>query len=186
MTSAKVSRSILQLILSEHQYMRHTYEQLKMIQDPAELEKSVRKWIEFICLHGHKEEIAFYPAVEKYLENGKHVVEHSLNEHRKLDKELKLLLEMVPEQENSRDDNTYWKQIRESMKPLLHHLDDEERKIIIPLQSIINEQEQERLAGEFDRAESVASAKPHPEMSKKAEEAPMENIQIGLKEKQDL
>ena len=66
----------------------------------------------------------------------------------------------------------------------MHHLDEEENDILKPLQSKLNDEIQRDLALEFISAEPYASDKPHPELSKKAEKAPQENIQVGLEEKQ--
>lgn len=65
----------------------------------------------------------------------------------------------------------------------MHHLDEEERDILQPLRSKLDENFQVQLAKEFVEAGQVASDRPHPELSRKAEQSPDENIQIGLAEK---
>ena len=67
---------------------------------------------------------------------------------------------------------------------LVHHLDEEERDILKPLAAKLNDDIQCELALQFISAEPYASEKPHPELSKKAEKAPGESIQVGLEEKQ--
>lgn len=67
---------------------------------------------------------------------------------------------------------------------LVHHLDEEERDILQPLRSKLDQNFQLQLAQEFVNAGEVASDRPHPELSRKPEESPQENIQIGLAEKQ--
>ena len=65
----------------------------------------------------------------------------------------------------------------------MHHLHEEERDILKPLQSKLDQQFQFELAQQFIDAGRLASDRPHPELSKKPEEAPQENIDIGLAEK---
>ena len=65
----------------------------------------------------------------------------------------------------------------------VHHLDEEESDILEPLQAKLSRQVQLQLAQQFVEAERLASSKPHPELSKKAEKAPEESIQVGLAEK---
>ncbi len=65
----------------------------------------------------------------------------------------------------------------------MHHLDEEETDILKPLQSILDQKIQLELAQEFINAGQIASDNPHPELSKKPEKAPEDNINIGLAEK---
>jgi hypothetical protein len=114
-TTASSSQSvgIIDLILSEHQYMRDEYEHFKSVDDTTELDPRVRQWIAYIALHGHKEEIAFYPKVESYLKNekkgGYHLIEHGIKEHRELETELKKLAQQPTVQ---------WKQIHKAVDKL--------------------------------------------------------------------
>ena len=65
----------------------------------------------------------------------------------------------------------------------MHHLDEEEKDILKPLRSKLDHQFQLDLAQEFIDAGQLASNKPHPELSRKPEKAPQENIDIGVAEK---
>ncbi len=65
----------------------------------------------------------------------------------------------------------------------MHHLDQEETDILKPLRSKLDHKLQLELAQQFVDAGRLASDKPHPELSKKTEKAPQENIDIGLAEK---
>lgn len=107
------SLGIIDLILSEHKYMRDEYEKFKSIEDSAELDPRVQDWVKYVSLHGHKEEIAFYPRVESYLNDekkgGRHLIEHGLKEHRELEVELKKLSEQP---------SVTWKQIRNAVQKL--------------------------------------------------------------------
>jgi hypothetical protein len=113
MTSSSEPLGIVDLILSEHKYMRDEYEQFKSVEDSAELDPRVRQWIAYVALHGHKEEIAFYPKVESYLNDekkgGHHLIEHGIKEHRELETELKKLAEQP---------TVTWKQIRNAVQKL--------------------------------------------------------------------
>ncbi|CAF0959973.1 unnamed protein product [Adineta ricciae] len=173
------SVGIIDLIFSEHQYMRDEYEQLKTIENTKELDSRARQWIAYIALHGHKEEIAFYPKVEKYLKDeqkgGHHLIEHGIKEHRQLEKELKKLAEQS---------TVTWKQIHKSADKLMHHLKEEENDILEPLRSKLDDKFQLVLAQQFNDAGRLASDKPHPELSRKPEKAPQDNIDVGLAEKQ--
>lgn len=104
---------IVDLILSEHKYMREEYERFKSVDDEAELDPRVREWIAYVALHGHKEEIAFYPRVEPYLKDekkgGHHLISHGIKEHRELETELKKLAE---------EPTVTWKQIRKAVAKL--------------------------------------------------------------------
>ena len=112
-SSSSESLGIIDLILSEHEYMRIEYEQFKSIEDTAELDPRVRDWIAYVAIHGHKEEIAFYPRVEPYLEDekkgGHHLISHGIKEHRELESELKKLAEQP---------TITWKQIRKAVEKL--------------------------------------------------------------------
>jgi hypothetical protein len=65
----------------------------------------------------------------------------------------------------------------------VHHLNEEERDILIPLRSKLDHKFQLELAKQFIDAGQLASDKPHPELSRKPEKAPQENIDIGRAEK---
>jgi len=64
----------------------------------------------------------------------------------------------------------------------VRHLDEEETDISKPLQSKLDRNIQLELVQQFIDAARVASDKPHPELSKKLENAPQDNIDIGLAE----
>jgi hypothetical protein len=66
----------------------------------------------------------------------------------------------------------------------VHHLDEEETDILAPLRSKLSEKIQLELAQQFIDAGRLASNRPHPELSKSPEEAPQDNIDVGLAEKQ--
>mgnify|MGYP002378862391 CR=1 FL=1 len=66
----------------------------------------------------------------------------------------------------------------------MHHLDEEETDILKPLRTKLERNIQLDLAQQFVDAGRVASDRPHPELSKKPEKAPQENINVGLQEKQ--
>ena len=112
-TSSSLSIGIIDLILSEHQYMRNEYEHFKSFGDTNELDSRVREWIAYVALHGHKEEIAFYPKVQQYLNDqkkgGHHIIEHGIKEHRELETELRKLAEQSTVQ---------WKQIHKAIDKL--------------------------------------------------------------------
>jgi len=109
---------------------------------------------------------------------GHHIIEHGIKEHREIENELKKL---------DQQPTVQWKQIRKAVDKLMHHLHDEETNILEPLRSKLDEKFQLELAQQFIDAGQLASDKPHPELSKKPEKAPQENIDIGLAEKhQDL
>jgi len=111
--STSLKLGIVDLILSEHKYMRDEYEHFKSLDDNAELDHRVRQWISYIALHGHKEEIAFYPEVEHYFDDekkrGHHLISHGIKEHRQLETELKKLADQPQVQ---------WKQIRRAVEKL--------------------------------------------------------------------
>ncbi|CAF1298119.1 unnamed protein product [Adineta steineri] len=176
--SSSQSIGIIDLILSEHQHMRDEYEYFKSVDDITKLDSRVRQWIAYIALHGHKEEIAFYPRVESYLKDekkgGHHLIEHGIKEHRELETELKKLAEQPIVQ---------WKQIHKSVDKLMHHLKEEEADILKPLRSKLDKKLQLDLAQQFIDAGKLASNRPHPELSKEPEKAPQENIDIGRAEK---
>lgn len=117
------SLGIIDLILSEHQYMRDEYERFKSIEDTAALDPRVREWIAYVALHGHKEEIAFYPKIQHYLDDqkkgGYHTIGHGIKEHRELETELKKLSEQSP---------VNWKQIHKAVKKLSKTLVDRSRE----------------------------------------------------------
>ncbi|CAF0866350.1 unnamed protein product [Rotaria sp. Silwood1] len=181
-SSLSQSIGIIDLILSEHKHMRDEYEYFKSVEDITKFDSRIRQWIAYISLHGHKEEIAFYPKVESYLndqkKSGHHLIEHGIKEHRELETELKTLTEQSPMK---------WKQICKAIDKLIHHLNEEETDILNPLRSKLDGKLQIELAQQFIDAGQLASDKPHPELSKKPEETPQENIKVALAEKrQDL
>jgi len=67
----------------------------------------------------------------------------------------------------------------------VHHLDEEETDILAPLRSKLSQNIQLELAQQFIDAGRLASNRPHPELSKRPEEAPQDNIDVGLAEKQE-
>ena len=67
----------------------------------------------------------------------------------------------------------------------MHHLKEEETDILQPLRSKLDDKFQLALAQQFNDAGRLASNKPHPELSRKPEKAPQDNIDVGLAEKQN-
>ena len=65
----------------------------------------------------------------------------------------------------------------------MHHLKEEERDILAPLRSKLDDQFQLTLAQQFEAAGQMASDKPHPELTRDPERAPQESIRVGLVEK---
>ena len=118
-TSSSGPVGIVDLILAEHQHMRDEYEYFKSVKETTLIDQRVQKWISYIALHGHKEEIAFYPRIESFLNDqkkgGRHLIEHGIKEHRELETELKKLAEQSA---------TDWKQMRKTVDKLSEKMDE--------------------------------------------------------------
>jgi hemerythrin superfamily protein len=109
-----------------------------------------------IVRHSVAEEMYVYPAMRKYLPDGDAEVEHDIEEHKTLEKTMKML-ESV-----SVDDAAFLDLVGQLAQLLLHHATDEEQNQFPQLREAILPETLRELGEQVTRAKAIAPTRPHP------------------------
>jgi len=148
------SSGIVDLIKSQHKEVDTLYKTYQNTEKDGKL-AIAHQIIRKICIHGESEEMVLYPFLKTKGIVDK--VDHSLQEHLQLKKDLAVLdgLDNV-------DDPNYDSTLHKAMKELLHHIEEEETDMLPSLEKHASQDELKKLLEDFQKAMTQVPTRPHP------------------------
>ncbi|GAB4817732.1 hypothetical protein N2152v2_004778 [Parachlorella kessleri] len=154
--------TILDMVVTDHRNalaLLDKFEQASSSQDRIGMENTLNAISMEILMHSVAEESVLYPFIEERMgEQGKEFSEHSLREHKKLEKDL---LEAL--QARTEGGHELMDVVKQFRKHFEHHLKDEEQDFFPKLVQQASEEELTQLGPQFIQAKTQAPVEPRAE-----------------------
>jgi hemerythrin superfamily protein len=106
--------------------------------------------------HAAAEEMAFYPKIKDRIEDGEHLIEESLKEHKRMKEVLAQIERLGPH------DLDWERMILELVSDTKHHIADEEHRVFPKVRAAFSEKELAEMGEGLERAKAVAPTHSHP------------------------
>lgn len=144
------------ILTEDHQAMLDLIDIIKQATDAKTRRDTADTVIAEVVRHSVAEEMFVYPAMEKYLPQGKDEVEHDKQEHAGLVDVMKRFEDVDAE------DHRFMELVHELESQLRHHVSDEEDEQFPKLREYISVEERQEMGQKVEQAKRVAPTRPHP------------------------
>ncbi|OJJ36571.1 hypothetical protein ASPWEDRAFT_38176 [Aspergillus wentii DTO 134E9] len=161
---------ILDAIRYDHREIISYYELIVNSTDREEQTRWQNQFTWELARHVVAEELVFYPALEKYLEDGEERAEKSRRQHKEIKEQLKIF------QDQSPTDVHFLHTIEGLMENFKHHVNDEETDDIVRLDDVLTQEQSISLTRSLERTKIFVPTRSHPIASSKP---PFETV-VGL------
>jgi hemerythrin superfamily protein len=150
------TRDVVDVLTSDHRDVTALIGEIWTVRDPMMRRDLTDTAISELVRHAVAEEMYVYPAMRKHLPDGDKSVEHDVEEHKQLERAMKLL-EALDVSSAEFDER-----LRELETVLADHVQDEETEQFPELRRQIPHEELVELAGKVETAKKLAPTRPHP------------------------
>jgi len=123
---------IVTLILSEHEAFRRDFEALESLTDTAELAQAWRSLADRLEVHASAEEVIFYPALLRKVDEAEEDTEHAIKDHNKI----RSAAHSVDPHEVGTDE--WWTAVHDARDENNEHLDEEEKDVLPPFREEVD------------------------------------------------
>jgi len=149
--------NVFDLVKADHKYVEDLYTAYCSVSDLVEKRHIGSIIIRSLSVHAVAEEASWYKVLkEKLRVTGNQLYCHSMEEHDRLKKSLSQLDSM------SVANRDFDHQLCEVMKVTRHHVEEEEKKVMPPLEKHCSEEEMKQMKSDWFDAKSKAPTHPHP------------------------
>ena len=139
---------VVELILDDHRWFEETLRQLR---DETSDRESLRADLSAVLIaHAQAEEAKVYPVLRRKHAIDAEEVEHSEHEHDEGNEALLALLEVT---DTSSED--FSDKLHELSEALSHHLDEEERDVLNPARTDVDDETRAKLGADFAAERSI-------------------------------
>jgi hypothetical protein len=156
MTTETEDRDVVDILTADHREFLALTARVLEAGSPQERRDLADTAIAEVVRHAVAEEMYVYPAIEKYLPNGKEEAEHDREEHAELEEIMKQI------EAADADDPQFLALVRTMHENLDHHIEEEERDQFPQLRASIPREELVEMGRKVERAKKVAPTRPHP------------------------
>lgn len=160
---------VVDILTEDHHAVLDLIAELHVTADPQRCRALADVVIAEVVRHAVAEEAVVYPAMRDYLPAGDHEVDHDLDEHKAIEKTLKDLEGLDPQ------DTGFALAVDTLEAELRHHAGSEENEQFPILRASIPAEELVRMGKKVQRIKSMAPTRPHPE----APDNPMFHMVVG-------
>jgi len=153
-----MAETVIDVLVTDHREVEQLFAEFEAL-TPQEHDRrrtvSEQAVIELVR-HAIAEEMYVYPAIRKHLPNGDEIAEHEISEHSEAEVTMKRI------EKYKADDPKLETEMRELMRVIRHHVQEEEADIFPRLAAAMDRAELEELAGKVQAAKKVVPTRPHP------------------------
>ncbi len=143
-------------IITDHREVEAVFEQLERSGDGQNRRELVEHVIVELVRHSVGEEQFVYPAARRVLDDGDKIADHELEEHAEAEKIMKEI------ENTDSDDPKFDELVRQLMKDIRHHIEDEEADLLPALRKACSPDDLRELGEKFEHAKKIAPTRPHP------------------------
>ncbi|KAF7117197.1 hypothetical protein CNMCM5793_005917 [Aspergillus hiratsukae] len=161
---------ILDTIKHDHSEIKAFYELIVASSNPDEQTRFRNQFVWELARHAVSEELVVYPAMEKYLDDGKELARRDREEHQTVKEKLHTIQDMKP------SDPNFMPTLQSLWADLESHMAHEESEDLLWLEDALSEQESLGLSQSLERTKLFVPSHAHP----KAPSAPPFETAVGL------
>jgi hemerythrin superfamily protein len=147
---------LIDAIIADHREVQAVFAEIEGTHEPENRRELVEHVIVELVRHSVAEEQYLYPAARKALPDGDEIADHEIEEHAEAEKVMKAL------ENTDATDPKFDELVRDLMKDIRHHLEEEEGKLLPRLRNACDADELRDLGAKFERAKKMAPTRPHP------------------------
>jgi hemerythrin superfamily protein len=147
---------VVDVLTADHQQALELIDEIRMTADADRLRDLADVLIAEIVRHSVAEETVVYPAMRVYIPNGAAEVDHDIAEHREIERTLKALEALDPE------DAGFIRTVEQLEAELTHHATDEETEQFPTLRALVPLSDLIEMANQVEQIKSSAPTRPHP------------------------
>nr|WP_270888346.1 hemerythrin domain-containing protein [Pedococcus sp. 5OH_020] len=147
---------VVDVLTLDHQEATELLTQILGTTDLGEARELTDVLITEVVRHAVAEEMYVYPAMRKHLPDGEAAVEHDIAEHKEIEKTMKELEALNPE------DPRFTEVVTHLDSVLADHVADEESEQFPQLRASVPREELVEIAGKVETAKKLAPTRPHP------------------------
>jgi len=155
-TSALAMGRVTDAIVQDHQELRSYYDNIMGSNDLKVQTEYQNQFVWELARHSIAEEIVVYPAMEKYVPNGKDMAEKDRQEHRSIKEALYEFQKMKA------GDPGFKEQLRSLMDDLAQHIKEEEQDDLPALERALAAADSDSLGNSFERTKMFVPTRSHP------------------------
>jgi hemerythrin superfamily protein len=158
MSTSTTQTDVITFLTQQHREVDALFAQLERMEGSTsdEAQRLAEQVVIFLVKHSVAEEIYLYPAVREHVPNGDEIADHEVHEHDEAEQTMKRLESLKPA------DADFWPTLRQLMKEVRHHIEEEEGNLFPKLRQACSQQELQELGKKVQQAEQVAPTRPHP------------------------
>lgn len=157
MAKPSENQSVVDIIKEEHRLVDRLFNDYKTVTDAKQKEGIAHNVIKLLAIHGACEEMTVYPHLKQKGGEGVALVNHALNEHVQMKKDLYDLDKM------NYGDAGFDAKFQAVVTDVITHVQGEESELLPTLQRLSTPQELTQLSKDFISAKSMAPSRPHPD-----------------------
>lgn len=150
------AHDVVDVLIQDHREAALLVTEVLQATDPVVQRDLADQFIAELVRHAVAEEMYVYPAMRKHLPDGEAAVEHDLEEHRELEKTMKELEALNPE------DGRFTELVTHLQSVLADHVADEETEQFPQLRASVPREELVEIAEKVEAAKKLAPTRPHP------------------------
>ncbi|WVR07338.1 hypothetical protein IAU60_004379 [Kwoniella sp. DSM 27419] len=162
--------TVSEVITHDHRELEEFYTQIIESTDEDTKVRYQNQFTWELARHSIGEELVVYPAMEKYIPNGKELADHDRAEHQKAKELLYKFQQLSPS--NPEFEST----LRTLWKDLTEHIKEEEERDLPQLEKALGRDESKELAASFQRTKKFVPTRSHPSAP---DQPPFETV-VGL------
>lgn len=152
----KTTMDAIDLLSRDHRDVEQRFTQYEAASDTEMKTELAHEIVHELAVHGEVEELRFYPRVREVVENGDALADEAIGEHLSV-KETLNAIDWATADEAGFDDR-----MRELMRDVRHHVEEEEREIFPRLREAMSNEDLQELGERMERARRMVPTRPHP------------------------
>ena len=158
MSTSTTHSDVITFLTHQHNEVEDLFTQLEKMEEGTsdEARRLAEQVVISLVKHSVAEEIYLYPAVRENVPGGNEIADHEVYEHDEAEQIMKRLESLKPA------DTDFWPTMRELMREIRHHLEEEENELFPRLRQACSQQQLEKLGKKIQQAEKIAPTRPHP------------------------
>jgi len=153
------NKDIVTIIRAEHDLVDKLAEKFQASNNETEKLSIAYNIIKLLSLHAAKEEMALYPFLRTKWPNGEQIVQHALEEHLQVKKDLYDL----DQQMGSGMTPAAEAKLLKAVKEVQHHVQEEEEQFLSKMDKYLSPAELVQLRDDFVSALAMSPSRPHPD-----------------------
>ncbi|KAF9088776.1 hypothetical protein BGX27_002628 [Mortierella sp. AM989] len=147
---------VSEALKTDHRELEDAYNKILSATSEDEKTRWQNQFIWELARHSIGEELVVYPAMEKYLNNGKEMADKDRKDHAKVKEQLYKF------QNLKATDADFEPTIKALMSDLSQHIKEEEEHDLVALENALKEDDSEDLYKSFNRSKMFAPTRSHP------------------------